>query len=746
MEEKDICLEIENNEILRKYVFENMKVMVDDSTVLTENIKQLTEAINEMNKTIEHQVLAKHNDLLIQASHISDLEVAAQSVNAQMQNFLVYAKKLKDRIHTPYDNLEKKITVLERLQNTCNLLRHSSKILALWDKLEPIKDNPPKEAIILYEITNLIGNNDFRGITLLEDILKEVAQRRKKLLQNSTSLLQTSLLNGDKVKLFQCFKVFHNLQCTQEQIQNTMINIQNELQKEMNNALNVQLVSIEIKKTGSNRVAPGKANIMNIQDFKNKLWENIEKLFKEDIYNGCSKVIMLQNVVNELHTIGNFRNIVKKFWSNLAIIFSSELEKSGSTINQCIEIDFPKLLKCFNDLISRLKYKDLEMKRLYFTKWENSFLSKSLGKLLEPVRTMWHLSQTPTMDQIDNAVRVIAEALSISLGDKQLSISLANSVAKCIKQMNLETEQRLVMESDVAQIIEPPTSSQQKNADLCNALYYFTSQVKRVLVNMSTTLPSESVQIVESSLKDTSSLQILQLFAESIKNSLHIILLTMHDEPDFTRSDDPTGKALSCSPYMKELQQFVSRCKDIYLVMFNEKSAVNECCINIAKNCIEKFIEHVCNVRPLSKFGRVKLQIDCKHLETALSPLIGDTVELDDYYRQLKALHMLLEKTPQDIAKSQAEGASLSYSLVMMFLFSFGGQQLVSPHSCAGWNIQKLMQWLDAHQNEKERLEFVAGALQRYQTYVRQNQIVSYDEVYPILLQLLEDGRKLLKS
>ncbi|XP_022824683.1 conserved oligomeric Golgi complex subunit 5 [Spodoptera litura] len=746
MDAKDVCVEIENDEFYSKFLDESIKPIINDQLSVTDQVNKLTQGIEKLTKSLEKQVLAKHNDLLTQASHISDLELTLESVQSQVQSLLRGAEKLKDRVHTPYYALENQTMMLERVQTTCNLLRHASKILALWNKLQSIKDNPSKEAIIIFELNELISDYDFEGIDLLDEVLKAVQLRRTELLTNSTELLQSSLLSGDKAKLLQCFKVFHNLQCTEEQIKNSVNSILSDLKKEITNALNVQMVSIEVKKSSSGRIAPGKANIMNAQDFKIKLWDNIEKLFKVDIYNSCTKVIMLQNVVNELHAIGNFRNIAKNFWADLSLVFSSELEKSPLTVNQSVEIDFPRLLKSFNDLLSRLKCKDLEMNRSSLTKWENSFLSKSLGKLLEPVRSMWHLSQVPNMDQIDNAIRVIAEALSISLGDKQLSISLANSVAKSIKQMTVEAEQRISMDSDVAQIIEPPTSSQQKNADLCNSLYYFSSQIKRVLVNMNSMLPQESIQIVQNSLKDISSMPILQLFAESIKNSLYIILMTMHDEPDLIRADDPTGKTLSCSPYMKELQQFVSRCKDIYLSMFNEKSALNECCVDIARACIERFTQHICNVRPLSKFGRAKLQIDCKHLETALSPLLNDITELGDHYRQLKALHLLLEKTPQEIAKSQTEGACLPYSLVMMFLFSHGGHQLLAPHTCAGWSIQKLMQWLDSHKNERDRLEFVAGALQRYQNHVRQNQIATYDEVYPVLLQLLEDGRKSLKK
>lgn len=745
MESKDVCIEIENDEFYSKFLVDSTKPIISDNISVTEQVNRLTQGIEKLSKSLETQVLAKHNDLLTQAINITDLESMLNTVRVQVQALLKGAEKLKERVHVPHYELENQTLMLERVQITCNLLRHAAKILALWTKLNSVKDNPSKEAMILFELKELISDYDFQGINFLDDILTKVDHQRKELLRNSTELLQTSLLDGDKTKLLQCFKVFHNLQCTEEQIKSTVDCILKDLRKAIANALNVQMVSIEVKKSSSGRIAPGKANIMNAQDFKIKIWDNIEKLFKIDIYNSCTKVVMLQNVVNELHAIGNFRTIAINFWNELSLVFSNELEKSPTQVSQSVEIDFPKLLKCFNDLLSRLKCKNLEVNRSSLTKWENSFLSKSLAKLLEPVRSMWHLNQVPNMDQIDNAIRIIAEALSISLGDKQLSISLAQSVAKSVKQMNVEAEQRLSMENDVAQIIEAPTSSQQRNADLCNALYYFSSQINRVLTNMNSLLPQESVQIVQNSLKGISSLPVLNLYADSIKKSIYLILATMHDEPDLIKADDVT-KTMSCSPYMKELQQFVSRCKEIYLSMFHEKAALNECCLDISKCCIDRFIQHVCNVRPLSKYGRAKLQADCKHLETSLSPLVSDLTELGDHYRQLRALFLLLEKTPQDILKSQQEGALLPYSMVTMFLFSHAGPQLLAPHTCAGWNTQKLIQWLASHRNEKDRLEFVAGALQRYQNHVRQNKIVTYDDVYPILVQLLQDGRKAIKK
>lgn len=58
----------------------------------------------------------------------------------------------------------------------------------------------------------------------------------------------------------------------------------------------------------------------------------------------------------------------------------------------------------------------------------------------------------------------------------------------------------------------------------------------------------------------------------------------------------------------------------------------------------------------------------------------------------------------------------------------------------ANWSVSRFSQWLDSHPSERERLELMGGALQRYQQTVRQRGGTSFHAVYPVMLTLLERG------
>lgn len=75
-------------------------------------------------------------------------------------------------------------------------------------------------------------------------------------------------------------------------------------------------------------------------------------------------------------------------------------------------------------------------------------------------------------------------------------------------------------------------------------------------------------------------------------------------------------------------------------------------------------------------------------------------------------------------------------------LFAFAGSDLASPHQNTGWSLSKLSTWLDEHPNEADRLDLVAGALQKYETLVRNKGSTTYDPVYPIMSQFLENALK----
>lgn len=165
-------------------------------------------------------------------------------------------------------------------------------------------------------------------------------------------------------------------------------------------------------------------------------------------------------------------------------------------------------------------------------------------------------------------------------------------------------------------------------------------------------------------------------------------------------------------------------------------------CNEIAVRCIELLAIHSALLRPISPSGRIRLRSDYQHLEKALKVLCPQLSDLGKPYRLFKSMATLVALTPEEIVKSQESGSVVPSSMILLLLFSFAGSDLASPHQNMGWNVQKLSSWLDEHRSEDERLDLIAGALQRYESLVRQKQSANYDPVYPIMCGFLENALK----
>lgn len=153
-------------------------------------------------------------------------------------------------------------------------------------------------------------------------------------------------------------------------------------------------------------------------------------------------------------------------------------------------------------------------------------------------------------------------------------------------------------------------------------------------------------------------------------------------------------------------------------------------------------VTHSALLRPISPSGRIRLRSDYQHLERALKVLCPQLSDLGKLYRLFKSMATLVALTPEEIVKSQESGSVVASSTILLLLFSFAGAELASPHQNMGWSVHKLSLWLDEHKSETERLDLIAGALQRYEALIRQKQSANYDPVYPIMCEFLEKSLK----
>ncbi|VEN61705.1 unnamed protein product, partial [Callosobruchus maculatus] len=93
---EDVLHRIQNDDFVKRFLNAGDAKSVLSSTLsITEQVKKLGEAIDQLNHELQKQVLEKHTDLLQQASHASKLEVVLNTMNMHVQSLFANAERLK---------------------------------------------------------------------------------------------------------------------------------------------------------------------------------------------------------------------------------------------------------------------------------------------------------------------------------------------------------------------------------------------------------------------------------------------------------------------------------------------------------------------------------------------------------------------------------------------------------------------------------------------------------------------------
>ncbi|XP_046397623.1 conserved oligomeric Golgi complex subunit 5 [Ischnura elegans] len=381
-------------------------------------------------------------------------------------------------------------------------------------------------------------------------------------------------------------------------------------------------------------------------------------------------------------------------------------------------------------------------------------------------------ANVPAPDKLDSFVSTITRELSVSLVDVVLSRKVARNVKNALKLFCAKCEQSAAHGASATQVIEAFTPAQNLNATLVNLLCYLNGEVHRVIANIggppiassvTMTLPSSSSGLMEEAsslvlgaLSDSKSLaaNILQPLLDSVSEAIKAIIYTIHNE-DFSGETLPDKKrnTQGASPYMKELQRFLSRVASDYLSKYNCQELILECVLPVVERCLHLFMRHACLVRPVGAGGRAKLASDFTQVEIAVEPLLScgfapqrrDLSSIETKYpnlfhtlRSLRPIILSSEIPP--IEELTNPDSPVPPSLVMFSLFARGPSELLSPYQSMNWSVERLSKWLDAHGSERDRLEIARGSLERYESEVRQRGEKQFHPVYPIMVTVLQEG------
>ncbi|XP_012576384.1 PREDICTED: conserved oligomeric Golgi complex subunit 5 isoform X2 [Condylura cristata] len=746
--------------------------------VIAEQLAKLAQGISQLDKELHLQVVARHEDLLAQATGIESLEGVLQMMHTRIGALQGALDRMKAKIVEPYNKIVARTAQLARLQVACDLLRRIIRILYLSKRLQGQLQGGSKEitkaAQSLNELDYLSQGIDLSGIEVIENDLLFIARARLEVENQAKRLLEQGVETQNPTQVGTALQVFHNLGTLKDTITSVMDGYCAALEENINSALDIKVLTQPSQ--SAVRGGPGRSTMPtpgNTAAFRASLWTNMEKLM-DHICTVCGQVQHLQKIlvkkrdpvshicfIEEIAKDGQ-SEILYTFWNSVTQALSSQFHKATNSsmfLKQAFEGEYPKLLRLYNDLWKRLQqysqniqgkfnasgttdlHVDLQhieddMQGIFLPKrpdydpekalkdslqpFEAAYLSKSLSRLFDPINLVFPPGgrNPPSADELEGIIKTIGSELNVAAVDTNLTLAVSKNVAKTIQLYGVKSEQLLSTQGDASQVIGPLTEGQRRNVAVVNSLFKLHQSVTKTIH----VLMGNAVQPLLTSVAD----------------AIEAIIITMHQE-DFSGSLSSSGKPdIPCSLYMKELQGFIGRVMNDYFKHFECLDFVFDNTEAIAQRAIELFIRNASLIRPLGESGKMRLAADFAQMELAVGPFCRRVSDLGKSYRMLRSFRPLLFQTSEQVAKSPALGDIIPFSVVIQFLFTRAPPELKSPFQRAEWSHARFSQWLDDHPSEKDRLLLIRGALEAYVQSVRSREGKEFAPVYPIMVQLLQ--------
>lgn len=688
-----------------------------------------------MKQKIRHD----YPNLIKHSSNASKLIQALESLDINLQQLQANVNQLKKHVYEPYNQLESQIKIQERLYNSTELLRKINRFLQLHRKLKETKELQ-QQATILFELDILVRDKDLMKVELIKEERASAINSKQRLIHIANRDLANGIQDNNEEVITKSLEIYRNLEMLNTFLNNlieTYINDVNQSIKQIFNGADLTtLQKTSIKKSSPTTLkgskGPGKVpTLTTTMNFRTKLLSALEWLFTEELFSYCEQALAIQRCLKRVTsgyiTDNPSKDFLLNFSKALSDLLKNTFEESPPHVLQNLQGNLPKLLCNFNTLQAKLS-KEMELSKSLFNSLKAGYIEKCAGNLKISIESI-------TEEVVDQMIKNATSELTLSLIDDDLLNSIINVLCACNNDFWTKMEANVKSGSDAEQVLSNPNAVQVQNINSANLIYHHQLGIEQMLVSLD--LQRKDKIGFERIKKDIEHgraivISILQQLTQQMLSTINIILLSMHREPSMN-SDNINVSAKSL--YMKELQEFISRAWTSHMSPFIDKSVVGQCAKELCTKIVELFIQNLSILRPISMKGRQRLKFDCAQLETVIQVMLPDLSLLGNSYRILRSISTLIVASPEELAAT--ETTIVPSYIILLLLFGHGDADLISPHKAAGWSDEKLIQWLNEHK-ERERLELIAGALQKYRTVIRKKALSQYDPVYPLISSTLE--------
>ncbi|KAJ7354882.1 Conserved oligomeric Golgi complex subunit [Desmophyllum pertusum] len=239
----------------------------------------------------------------------------------------------------------------------CDILRRVIRVIYLTKRLQSqLQDY-------------LVQGADLSGIQAVENDLKVAAKARKEVENQAQRMLAQGMETQNQTQVATSLQVFYNLGSLVSTVNEVVNKVRDNLKSGVKEALDPNTLSQVQPNAGAG--GPGRAAMPtpgNTAAWRATLWTRMEQLM-DSIYSSCGQVHHLQKVLakkrdpvthvcfmEELLKEGNA--CITSFWNSVTSILTQEFAQSAQAstfLKQAFEGEYPKLLRLYNDLWSRLQ-------------------------------------------------------------------------------------------------------------------------------------------------------------------------------------------------------------------------------------------------------------------------------------------------------------------------------------------------------------------------------------------------------
>ncbi|KAM7439206.1 Conserved oligomeric Golgi complex subunit [Porites harrisoni] len=789
---------LQNDETFRQFLEDEF----DDRTyanniiqgrAISDALARLADGINLLDKELHSQVVEHHEDLLQQATGIETLEGVLQMMQTRINSLKASVERIQQHIAEPYFKIVSRTAQLRRLQEACDILRRVIRVIYLTKRLQSHLQGGAREitkaAQNLSELDYLVQGADLSGIQAVENDLKIAAKARKDVENQAQRMLAQGMETQNQTQVGTALQVFYNLGLLVSTVNEVVRKVKEKLASCVQEALDHNTLS---QAAHSSAGGPGRAAMPtpgNTAAWRATLWTRMEQLM-DSIFSACGQIHHLQKVLakkrDPVTHVCFMEELVKEgsssitsFWDSVTQTLTQEFAQAAQAstfLKQAFEGEYPKLLRLYNDLWTRLQQyssasnstsvslgiqlepsfglfpaseDDFSLSpeqalKKSLAPFETAYLSRSLSRLFDPINLVFPSGarNPPSKEELTSIAKTIGSELSVASVDAGLTITVARNVAKTVQLYSAKCEQLLATSVEATQLYDQASPAQQKNAAIVNSLFQLHQSVTKIVDG----LRSPSAVAVDAI---TTGLQGIVAFIntaldpvlEAVKLDLENLIFKMHSE-DFSSStlsrDIADNPDAPCSSYIQDMQDFIIHVQKNYISLYECREMMFERLEVIVCRIVELFVRHASLLRPIGEGGKLKLAADMAQIEFAVGPLCHKVSDLGTSYKLLRSFRPLLFQTSEDIVNNPSIGESLPHSVVLHYLFSRAPNELKYPHEVAGWSLSYYSQWLDEHSSEEEKLALIRGTLEAYVQSVRSRGEKEFVAIYPIMLRILQ--------